>query len=164
MLSLLQPQSHFSCEAAAAVKLGPGHASLRSGREVSVTTCKALEASPLGTSSLAVSKLCFGEFPGSMCWGTDPPAADADAAWSSGTMLFGTSTDHSTAALLLASAVDEGINFFDTAEMYPVPQSASTQGRSEEVLGEWLVQQRRSGSLQASSWISTNRCMWALNL
>ena len=73
-------------------------------------------------------------------------------------MLFGTSTDRSTAELLLATAADEGVNFFDTAEMYPVPQSAITQGLSEEFLGDWLANQRRSGGLQASSWVPANGC------
>jgi hypothetical protein len=60
-----------------------------------------------------------------------------------GTMLFGESTDHDTAMELLSTCMDHGMNFFDTAEMYPVPQRAETQGMSEQYLGGWLKQQRR---------------------
>jgi len=60
-----------------------------------------------------------------------------------GTMLFGEFTDPSTADKLLGTCLDAGVNFFDCAEMYPVPQRAETYGRSEEVLGGWLGRQRR---------------------
>ena len=39
---------------------------------------------------------------------------------------------------LIRQAADVGINFLDTAEMYPVPQLASTQGASERIIGEFL--------------------------
>ncbi|PON78470.1 Niemann-Pick C type protein [Trema orientale] len=39
---------------------------------------------------------------------------------------------------LLDQAFNAGINFFDSAEMYPVPQRVQTQGRSEEYLGRWI--------------------------
>lgn len=42
-------------------------------------------------------------------------------------MLFGESTPADEAERLLSQAADAGINFFDTAEMYPVPQRAETQ-------------------------------------
>ena len=59
-----------------------------------------------------------------------------------GTMLFGQGTDYPEACALLDECMEHGVNFFDSAEMYPVPQSAETQGRSEEMLGRWM----RSGS------------------
>ncbi|KEP62480.1 UNVERIFIED_CONTAM: aldo-keto reductase [Hammondia hammondi] len=41
-------------------------------------------------------------------------------------------------------AVDEwGVNFFDTAELYPLPASPVTYGRSEEILGAWLARRGR---------------------
>ncbi|XP_015697822.1 protein tas-like isoform X2 [Oryza brachyantha] len=43
---------------------------------------------------------------------------------------------------LLDAAFDAGVNFFDSAEMYPVPQRSETQGRSEEFLGRWLRARR----------------------
>jgi N-acetyltransferase 10 len=57
-------------------------------------------------------------------------------------MLFGESTDEPTAFQLLDQCMEAGVNFFDTAEMYPVPQRQQTQGQSEAVLGRWLQQQR----------------------
>lgn len=42
-------------------------------------------------------------------------------------MLFGESTPPSEAERLLSQAAEAGIDFFDTAEMYPVPQRAETQ-------------------------------------
>ncbi|KAK9817832.1 hypothetical protein WJX72_002852 [[Myrmecia] bisecta] len=58
-------------------------------------------------------------------------------------MLFGESTPGDQAARLLHAAADAGINFFDSAEMYPVPQRAATQGASERILGSWLKHRRR---------------------
>ena len=60
-----------------------------------------------------------------------------------GTMLFGESTSAAEANVSLHTAAELGINFFDSAEMYPVPQSESTQGLSEIILGQWLRSQRR---------------------
>ena len=53
-------------------------------------------------------------------------------------MLFGTSTGEEEAFAMLDRARDHGINLLDTAEMYPVPQSAESQGRSEAIVGKWL--------------------------
>ena len=60
-----------------------------------------------------------------------------------GTMLFGEGICAAEAGALLCQAVDAGVNFFDSAEMYPVPQRAETQGRSEVILGQWLRSRRR---------------------
>ena len=62
---------------------------------------------------------------------------------SAGTMLFGESTSPAEAHHLLSAAADMGIDFIDSAEMYPVPQRAETQGKSESILGDWLKIQRR---------------------
>jgi hypothetical protein len=49
-----------------------------------------------------------------------------------------------------------GINFIDTAEMYPVPPNGKTQGRSETYLGSWPARQRRDQLI-----IATSRSPWA---
>ncbi|GLI69759.1 hypothetical protein VaNZ11_014439 [Volvox africanus] len=69
-----------------------------------------------------------------------------------GCMLFGESTSYAEAEQLLGLCLDSGVNFFDTAEMYPIPQRAETQGASEEYLGRWLRSGgvRREGVLLAS--------------
>ncbi|KAL8522845.1 hypothetical protein ACS0TY_012977 [Phlomoides rotata] len=53
-------------------------------------------------------------------------------------MTFGEQNSMPQSFQLLDKAFDSGINFFDSAEMYPVPQRAETQGRSEEYLGRWI--------------------------
>src|SRR4051812_7959882 len=62
-----------------------------------------------------------------------------------GTMNFGFTADESTSSAIMDAAIDAGINFFDTADVYGGPQSpdmAKGYGISEEVIGRWL---RRSG-------------------
>ena len=44
---------------------------------------------------------------------------------------------------LLDFAFENGVTLFDTAEMYPVPQSAATHGRSEKILGQWMRRHQR---------------------
>ncbi|MBD1559393.1 NADP(H)-dependent aldo-keto reductase [Vibrio sp. S9_S30] len=55
-----------------------------------------------------------------------------------GTMTFGEQNTESEAFSQLDYALERGINFIDTAEMYPVPPSADTQGRTEEYIGNWI--------------------------
>jgi aryl-alcohol dehydrogenase-like predicted oxidoreductase len=54
-------------------------------------------------------------------------------------MMFGSQIGEDEGFRLLDIAFDAGINFFDTAENYPAPVSAQTQGRSEEILGRWVA-------------------------
>lgn len=55
-----------------------------------------------------------------------------------GTMTFGQQNTESDAHSQLDYALGRGINFIDTAEMYPVPPSAGTQGSTERFIGTWL--------------------------
>lgn len=66
------------------------------------------------------------------------PPVNGDHPAAAGTMLFGESQDYSTACQLLDTCTEAGVDFFDTAEMYPVPQRADTQGLSEVYLGRWM--------------------------
>lgn len=59
-----------------------------------------------------------------------------------GTMTWGEQNTETEAHEQLDYAVAQGINFIDTAEMYPVPPRAETQGRTEQYLGTWF---KRSG-------------------
>lgn len=69
----------------------------------------------LGNSDIRVSEICLG----SMTWGTQNTEAEGHAQ--------------------MDYALDRGVNFIDTAEMYPVnPISAETTGRTEEIIGTWL--------------------------
>jgi aryl-alcohol dehydrogenase-like predicted oxidoreductase len=70
-------------------------------------------------------------------------ACGMDEVSCAGTMLCGESLDVRESHELFSTAADMGIHQWDCAEMYPVPQAAATQGRSEAILGEWLQGQRR---------------------
>jgi len=60
-----------------------------------------------------------------------------------GTMTFGSQCDEPTSHAILDCAYDAGIDFYDAAEMYPVPPQAETFGRTEEFLGRWLKSKPR---------------------
>ena len=62
---------------------------------------------------------------------------------SAGTMQFGELLNRAESHSLLDHASEAGINFFDSAEMYPVPPRAETQGLSEVFLGQWLKGKQR---------------------
>ena len=68
----------------------------------------------LGTTDIEVSACCLG----TMTWGEQNTEAEGHAQ--------------------MDYAVGEGINFFDTAEMYAVPPRAETQGKTEEIIGTWF--------------------------
>ncbi|MEH6475268.1 MAG: NADP(H)-dependent aldo-keto reductase [Sneathiella sp.] len=69
----------------------------------------------LGLTDLDVSVICLG----SMTWGEQNTESEAHAQ--------------------LDYALDQGVNFIDTAEMYPVPPKEETAGRTEEYIGTWLA-------------------------
>ena len=52
-----------------------------------------------------------------------------------GTMTWGEQNSRDEAHAQLDCAIAHGINFVDTAEMYPVPPNGATQGRTESILG-----------------------------
>ena len=55
-----------------------------------------------------------------------------------GTMTFGNQNTEAEAHEQMNYALSKGVNFFDTAEMYAVPPSAATQGKTEEYIGTWF--------------------------
>ena len=57
-----------------------------------------------------------------------------------GTMTYGTQTPEAKAHAQIDLSLERGINFLDTAEMYPVnPVSKDTIGRTEEIIGNWIA-------------------------
>lgn len=67
-----------------------------------------------------------------------------------GTMNFGELTDEPTSFRIMDEAVDAGINFFDTADVYGGPQSpdmAKGYGTSEEIIGNWLARSGKRGRI-----------------
>lgn len=77
----------------------------------------------LGQTGLTVSELCLG------------------------TMTFGQQNSEAEGFAQLDRATDAGINFIDTAEMYPVPARAETAGRTERIIGNWLKKTGRRDQL-----------------
>ncbi|MEZ5815328.1 MAG: aldo/keto reductase [Alphaproteobacteria bacterium] len=55
-----------------------------------------------------------------------------------GTMTWGNQNTEEEGHAQMDYALDQGINFFDTAEMYAVPPSAETCGKTEEIIGSWF--------------------------
>lgn len=68
----------------------------------------------LPNTSIKVSKICLG----SMTWGNQNTEAEGHQQ--------------------MDYALDKGVNFIDTAELYPVPATAETSGRTSEIVGTWL--------------------------
>jgi len=67
-----------------------------------------------------------------------------------GTMTFGSQCDETTSHAICDHAFDAGIDFFDTAEVYPVPPTAETVGRTEEIVGRWMKSKPRETVIVAS--------------
>jgi aryl-alcohol dehydrogenase-like predicted oxidoreductase len=62
-----------------------------------------------------------------------------------GTMTFGLQTDETTSHAILDAAAAGGINFLDTADVYPLGGTVETCGRTEEIVGRWLKAQGSAG-------------------
>ncbi|WP_406196317.1 aldo/keto reductase [Kitasatospora sp. NBC_01560] len=75
-----------------------------------------MEFTHLGRTGLTVSRLCLG------------------------TMNFGPHTEESDAHLIMDSAHERGINFFDTANAYGRDSEGNLKGRTEEIIGRWFAQ------------------------
>lgn len=99
-----------------------------------------MKYSTLGSSDLSVSRVCLG----TMTWGLQNNQQEADAQ--------------------IEYALSKGINFIDTAEMYAVPPSADTYGKTETIIGNWLSknQHRRKDFILASK-IAGSGVPWIRN-
>jgi len=73
-----------------------------------------MKTKPLGRTDLLVTELCLG----TMTWGSQNTEAEGHAQ--------------------IAMAKDKGLNFMDTAEVYAVPGSPQTSGKTEEIIGNWF--------------------------
>lgn len=67
-----------------------------------------------------------------------------------GTMTFGNQADEATSHAILDRSWDAGIDFYDTAEMYPVPPDAKYVGATEEIFGRWLATKPRDAVIVAT--------------
>ena len=71
-----------------------------------------------------------------------------------GTMTYGKQNTQQDASSQLDYAVERGINFIDTAEMYPVPPETETQGDTETMIGRWLTDRGGRDDLVIATKIS----------
>lgn len=60
-----------------------------------------------------------------------------------GTMTFGWTADEAAARSIMSAAIEAGINFFDTADIYSRWSPDSYAGKTEEIIGRWLREQNR---------------------
>ncbi|MEA3498318.1 MAG: aldo/keto reductase [Campylobacterota bacterium] len=67
-----------------------------------------------------------------------------------GTMSFGSWSDEKESFKIMDKSIDRGINFFDTAELYPVPPKAEYAGETEKIIGKWLKGKQRDKLIIAS--------------
>lgn len=67
-----------------------------------------------------------------------------------GTMTFGSTVEKENAFAIMDMAFENGINFFDTAEIYPVPPAGETVGITEEIVGAWLATKDRDSLILAT--------------
>ena len=89
-----------------------------------------MEYTTLPNSDIKVSKICLG----TMTWGNQNSEADGFAQ--------------------MDYAVEKGVNFFDTAELYPVPATKETQGRTSKIIGNWFKQRQNRGKVVLASKIA----------
>jgi len=85
-----------------------------------------MEKRRLGRSGIVVSEICLG------------------------TMTFGSQLGEKDSFRIMDHAVDHGIDFFDTAEMYPVPPKVEWVHQTEEIVGKWLTGKDRSALILAT--------------
>lgn len=85
-----------------------------------------MEKRRLGTSGIVVSEICMG------------------------TMTFGTQADKRESFRIMDESIEFGIDFFDTAEVYPVPPTSELAGLTEEWVGEWLKSRPRESVILAT--------------
>ena len=91
----------------------------------------------LGRTDLAVSAICLG------------------------TMTFGEQNTEAEGHQQMDYALDHGINFFDTAEIYAIPPKPETQGRTEEIVGSWMKSRgARHKIILATKILGRNPATW----
>jgi aryl-alcohol dehydrogenase-like predicted oxidoreductase len=71
-----------------------------------------------------------------------------------GTMTWGQQNTESEAHTQMDYALDRGINFFDTAELYSVPPEPRLYGRTEEIIGTWFAKRKKRDDIILASKIA----------
>ena len=90
----------------------------------------------LGTTDIDVSLICLG----TMTWGTQNTEKDAFEQ--------------------MDYAVSQGINFFDTAEIYSVPPTSDSYGKTETMIGNWFEKRKNRDKIILASKVAGPGCDW----
>jgi aryl-alcohol dehydrogenase-like predicted oxidoreductase len=89
-----------------------------------------------------------------------------------GTMTWGEQNTQKEAFEQMNYAFDQGINFFDTAELYSVPMKAETRGRTSQIIGEWFLKTKKRNKIiladkvagaSGMDWLRPNKEKTSLN-
>jgi aryl-alcohol dehydrogenase-like predicted oxidoreductase len=95
-----------------------------------------MQRTQLGRTGLSVSRLCLG------------------------TMTFGLQCEEPLSHAILDTAAEGGIDFLDTADVYPLGGGANTVGRTEEIVGNWLKGKRHDYIVATKCVGRTGRRVW----
>ena len=71
-----------------------------------------------------------------------------------GTMTWGKQNTEAEGHEQMNYALDRGVNFWDTAELYPVPAESYTQGLTEEIIGNWFLKNGKRDQIILASKIA----------
>ena len=77
-----------------------------------------------------------------------------------GTMTWGTQNTEKEAYEQMDYSLDKGINFFDTAELYSVPPTAESYGKTEKIIGNWFEKRKNREKIILASKIAGPGCDW----
>ena len=95
-----------------------------------------MEYRKLGRTSLDVSVICLG----TMTWGRQNSEAEGHEQ--------------------MDYALEQGVNFFDTAEMYAVPPTPDTYGKTETIIGTWFAERKNRDKVILASKIAGPALSW----
>ena len=77
-----------------------------------------------------------------------------------GTMTWGTQNSEKEAFEQMDYSVEQGINFFDTAEIYSVPPTAESYGKTEIMIGNWFEKRKNREKIILASKVAGPGCEW----
>ena len=77
-----------------------------------------------------------------------------------GTMTWGTQNSEKDAFEQMDYSLEQGVNFFDTAEIYSVPPTADSYGKTEKMIGNWFEKRKNREKIVLASKVAGPRCDW----
>ena len=77
-----------------------------------------------------------------------------------GTMTWGTQNSEKDAFEQMDYSVNQGINFFDTAEIYSVPPTSDSYGKTEKMIGNWFEKRKNRKKIILASKVAGPGCDW----